>query len=422
MQLGLSRICITPEFPTCLACSQKKDALFERIHDDIFVNCLVLSNNSTGIIIMSYDLLFHSRNLHEFIYSYVKQNYNVPSDNILITFTHNHNSPSTLGYNDFSASMQYEELLKSRSISAIDSAFTKMGPGSVRYGQIPGHWAVNRRKRTDEGIKLAPNTDGPTDDMIYVLGLFGEDEKALGIIVNYACHPVHYPDTLAITGEYPGFLSRYIEEKIPGCIPIFIQGAGADARPASTAEKGVFVHRSFDFIQKMASEMADSIMSLICGNKMTVLTPGLKCTVFSIEVPTDDEGIEYFKNCITNETLSAHLRRNAVELVRDYNSIKTSFELKCGIIQISEDLLILHMGGEPCCDVRFNLSTLFKGKNIIFAGYTDGCAYIVPDYMIDEDGYEVSCFLEYKHKGRILHGIDKLIFNSFKTAMIELGL
>lgn len=420
MKFGLSRFRITPDFPVCLACSQQKDTLSERIHDDIYMGCMILENEGDYVLIISYDLLFHSRDLHEFIYDLSFRLYGVESKNILINFTHNHNSPSTLGYNDFSSSPEYEDLLKVITADAVKKAFTSMENGWLEYGEIPGRWAVNRRRQTKQGIKLAPNPDGNTDDRIYLMRLVSSDGSTKGLLVNYACHPVHYPDTLALTSEYPGFLCRYLENHIEGCIPLFIQGAGADTRPASTAEGDRFVHRSFDYIGRMAFEMGSEIVSFIRNDKFKRIDPCFRGYGFTLEVPFEDEGIEYFKACIENEGLSAHLRRNATEMVYRYDSLGNSFTLECGLIRLGVDLFVVHMGGEPCCEVKFNIMDIFENKSLIFAGYTDASAYIVTDGMLEKGGYEVGCFLEYMHKGRIKPGIDSIIRKGYADAFLQI--
>ncbi|MBN1622892.1 MAG: hypothetical protein JW903_00870 [Clostridia bacterium] len=416
MEFGLSRVCITPGFKTCLACSQQKDTQFEKVHDDIYTACAILSNREEKILILTYDLLFHSRDLHSFVKNHAAKKYGIKSENILINFSHNHNSPSTLGYNDFSASEKYEILLREKTLLAIDLAYDSMEPGNLEYGEIEGHWAINRRRPTPDGIKLVPNPHGPVDDRIYLMKLTSKSGNTKGLVINYACHPVHYPDTLALTSEYPGFLCKYIEEKIPGCTPLFIQGAGADARPAGTVEGDSFVHRSFEYIQEMASDMGDTIISYLAENNLKKATPEFSSVSFDVRIPTDDKGMDYFKNQSTDEALSAHLRRNALAMVSNYEAIDRAFTLTCGIIKLSEKLFIVHMGGEPCCEVKFNLMNIFRDCDVIFAGYTDGCSYIVTDRMISEGGYEVECFLEYLHKGRIKPGIDKLIMDSFESA------
>ena len=74
---------------------------------------------------------------------------------------------------------------------------------------------------------------------------------------------------------------------------------------------------------------------------------------------------------------------------------------------------------QPC--IKFHIEKVLCDYNIIFAGYTDACAYIVTDEMLDESGYEVNCFLEYMHKGPIKKGIDNLILTAFESALSQLS-
>ncbi len=420
LSFGLSKNDITPGFPTCLACSQKKDTLFERVHDNIFVRCAVLNNDGHFMVILSYDLLFHSRDLYGFVYNHVKSFSNVNISDILINYTHNHNAPSVLGYNDFSSLDEYEELLKSKTINVINDAFSNMKSGSLEYGIIPGNWNVNRRLPTSEDIMLAPNPKGPSDKNMYVIKLLSSDHSLKGLIINYACHPVHYPDTLGLTSEYPGFLCRSIEKDIPGCIPMFIQGAGADARPLGTVDGSRFIHRSFEYIESMASSMKEALLKSLNTNTFKPVLVNLNSVSFNVEIPTDNEGREFFYKSSLNKDSSAHLRRNAKFIYNNYDSISNSFTLQCGLIKLSDNLIIAHMGGEPVCEVKFLLEKVLIDFNVIFAGYTDACSYIVIDSMIEEGGYEVNCFLEYMHKGRIKKGIDKILISAFKEASTEL--
>ncbi|MDX1357961.1 MAG: hypothetical protein R3232_03935 [Clostridia bacterium] len=417
LETGFSKIDITPEFPTCLACSQQKDTLFQKIHDHIYARCALLKHGSKNILILSYDLLFHSRDLLAFAYDYASTLMKLGKSDIIINYTHNHNSPSTLGYNDFSASEPYEEFLRDKTVLAIDAALKQLVPCSMEYGIVSGNWNVNRRLHTSAGIMLAPNPGGPRDKDIYVLKFLSGNGEILGLLLNYACHPVHYPDTLALTSEYPGHLCGYLENDIPGCAALFIQGAGADTRPLGTVEGNRFVHRDFSYIENMAKSMEKAVIDSIDSGSFRKVKPDFDSINFKIEIPTEDEGREYFKNNMTNDNISGHLRRNAEYVYNNYDSINNSFSLECGIIKISDELLIAHMGGEPVCEVKFMIEKILAGYDVIFAGYTDACAYIVTDKMIDEDGYEVRCFLEYMHKGRISLGINSLLSKGFQSAI-----
>lgn len=418
---GFSKHNITPDFPTCLACSQQKDTLFERIHDSVYVRCIVLKNNSRFVVILSYDLLFHSRDLHEFIFDYTRTLCDLKKSDILINFTHNHNSPSVLGYNDHSSNQVYENLLQTRTKACLKEAFSDLQPGSMEYGFIPGNWNISRRRKSPYGIKLAPNPEGPADKNIYILKLLSKPGEVKGLLVNYACHPVHYPDTLGLTSEYPGYLCSYLENEIQGCMPVFIQGAGADTRPLGTVEVNRFVHRSYAYIESMSVSMGKAIIENLNSNIFKQIEPDFASVDFSVQVPTENEGIDYFKNCINDNKLSAHLRRNSKYLFDNFSLLKDQFTLECGLIKLGKDLIIAHMGGEPVCEVKFNIENLLCDYKIIFAGYSDACGYIVTDKMLDEGGYEVNCFLEYIHKGPIKKGVDSLILSSFKNALALLS-
>lgn len=418
---GAAKQIITPPFPTCLSCSQQKDTLFKRVHDDIFVRSLVLKTNGAAVLIISYDLLFHSRDLYDFICNYTVK-YGVTDSSLLVSYTHNHNSPSTLGYNDFSSSLEYETFLKESTISCIDAAFSNLEHGSMEYGIIDGEWSVNRRKKTSEGIKLAPNPEGPVDKRIYTLKLKTKDDIIKCLLINYACHPVHYPDTLAVTSEYPGFLCRYIEDEIPGCTPLFLQGAGADTRPLNTAESGVFKKRSYEHIEKMALSMKDAIIAALQTSCFSAVKPSFSSVFFTLNIPTEEFSKQYFKENIYSDKLSNHLKRNAKNIYDAYDSTAPSFLLACGIIKLADNLLLVHMGGEPCCEIKFAIEKSLTGYNIIFAGYTDACSYIITDAMIDEGGYEADCFIEYMHKGPLKLGIDKIIAAGYAKAIYALNL
>lgn len=60
-----------------------------------------------------------------------------------------------------------------------------------------------------------------------------------------------------------------------------------------------------------------------------------------------------------------------------------------------------------------------KGK-LCFIGYTDACAYVVSDGMLDEGGYEPNAFLEYCLIGPFEKGLDEKYRNSFQDSLNRL--
>src|SRR5699024_10821906 len=124
----------------------------------------------------------------------------------------------------------------SRGKICIDRAFTNIFDGSIHYGVVEGNWHISRILNVDGVVEMKPNLDGPRDNDIHFLEIRDKNGKTRSILLNYACHPVHYPAPTMISAEYPGRLCQLLEAKYYGATVMFTQGAGANARPRGTAK------------------------------------------------------------------------------------------------------------------------------------------------------------------------------------------
>src|SRR6202022_1758280 len=95
----------------------------------------------------------------------------------------------------------------------------------------------NRRKVVDGHATMWwRNTEKlpshPLDPTVNVLQVKDSSGKIRAVLVNYACHPsVLGPDNLQYSADYPGAMKHYVEEKIPGALCLFVQGAAGDINP-----------------------------------------------------------------------------------------------------------------------------------------------------------------------------------------------
>ena len=78
-------------------------------------------------------------------------------------------------------------------------------------------------------------------------------------------------------------------------------------------------------------------------------------------------------------------------------------------------------GGEPCYGIKKLAREAFKGHNICFIGYTDACAYLPDDKVLEEGGYEAECHLEYGHKGPFKKSINKLLTDGFLKSLEQIS-
>src|SRR6185503_2550219 len=84
---------------------------------------------------------------------------------------------------------------------------------------------------TDGKASLGLNPDGAVDRRIGLLRIDKEDGSPLALIANYAIHgTVLGPSNLEISGDAPGIVSEYVEQKI-GAPVLFINGAAGNMAP-----------------------------------------------------------------------------------------------------------------------------------------------------------------------------------------------
>ncbi|MFH1968687.1 MAG: hypothetical protein ABIJ53_00035, partial [Verrucomicrobiota bacterium] len=82
-----------------------------------------------------------------------------------------------------------------------------------------------------------------------------EGKKAL--LVNFACHPVIMQVQPMISADYPGALTRMVEESLPpGSLCLFLQGACGDINPLNDDT------RNFDDVEKTGSALAKEVRLL----------------------------------------------------------------------------------------------------------------------------------------------------------------
>ena len=73
---------------------------------------------------------------------------------------------------------------------------------------------------------------GPIDSQIGILRIDREDGRPLAVLYNFACHPIMNPPRTGNSADFPGFVSKVIEDSLGGgAIAFFVQGCAGDVNP-----------------------------------------------------------------------------------------------------------------------------------------------------------------------------------------------
>lgn len=422
MRFGIAKEIITPDYPYyMIGFAEYYKKYFERIHDDVFVRCFIMDDGKTRTIMLAYDLLFHDFEFTEKIRAYIKNEYKIDGANVFCSFTHTHYSVAVQGYASELATPEYEQFLWQQTIRCIHKAFINQYSGSLSYAILRTDDNINRRKLVNGKYEMLPNLEGEKDNELFLLLARDENGMIRALVVNYSCHPNICKAEMEISGEYPGRLCQLLETRYFGAQAIFFQGCGADTRARLTAEYDHFRKGTFDDIDDMAKSLEAKIQRAIeRSDVMKSLDVCLQGCTFAIDCPLDIHDRQYYENDYNTNPYEA-LRARAKYILDHYDELPDSCLLHGGVIKITDDLMVVYMGGEICYSTKKLLMEQFPDKKIFFVGYTDSTAYVPSDKIISEGGYEhEGSIVEYTLKGSFCAGIDALMVNAVKDCLSKI--
>lgn len=424
MKFGAAKMVTTPPFKMKLACSGKMDVDYEDIYDDVYARCLICDDGNSRFVLMTFDLLFHDRSLNDALAAYAYETYGIPAAAVCVCYTHAHTSPASKGYHPNHHDDRYEALLIERGKACIDEAMANMFEGYYEYGSIDIEMNDSRRACIDGHYQNRPDPKKPHDKELFVIAIKDMRGTVRSIFANYACHPVFYPAPLTLCGEFPARLCQALDTHYEGCVSLFSQSAGGDVRPRPVAvplEDGTWKWRAgtFEEMEKFGDDLALLVQSVLESGNMKRGTPAFSAHSFEIPLEMNGRSLEDFKKLWErweNDRYGPN-RTNAYLISHGgYEALSDVLMLHCQLIRVDDALIIATMGGEPCYNVKQIVREVLADKTLCFVGYTDACAYIVDDVMIDEGGYEPTSSLEYGLKGNFKRGISQSIRNGFADA------
>lgn len=161
--------------------------------------------------------------------------------------THSHSTPEVgppgmydillKGRSDHPWDRDYHAFVKAALVQGVREAQSKLAPARIAIGTGMARANINRRARDADGkISLGLNPDGPTDRQIGLIRLERPDGTPMGFITNYAMHgTVLAGSMLQVSGDGPGVVSSYVEEKL-GAPALYVNGAAGNLAPIYTTQ------------------------------------------------------------------------------------------------------------------------------------------------------------------------------------------
>lgn len=222
--------------------------VYEDKYDDCNVRAIAIDNGEKHILFTAFDLS-DIPEVPEFEKK-IADAIGYDPDDIIITVTHNHTSPSDRGSRmgppdkkpteeQISAwremYMQYE---LDAVIKAAKDAIASMRPAKYGYGQINSHIASNEITRNPQiGYLCDDNGNGYIDPTLAIVKFVDENDKLICVLMNHPCHATcaMVPDAdgrRVSSGNFPGIASRFVEDYYAdGVVAAWTSGAAGNLHP-----------------------------------------------------------------------------------------------------------------------------------------------------------------------------------------------
>ncbi len=222
LRAGAAKVDITPR-------ADQLQIATDSIRDHLYVRAIVVDDGRTCAALVNIDGGARDAVVNPAIEK-SSASTQCPPENYIISGTHSH-SANTGGLGG--AGSPDAPTITAAIVSAVDSAKSKLAPARVGYGRTTLDLNVNRDLfNSKQEWRQGPNPEGTSDKTLAVVEFVGTDDVPIGVYMNYAMHPINFYLSGAISADFPGEASKYIEELFDGkTVAVFSQGASGDQNP-----------------------------------------------------------------------------------------------------------------------------------------------------------------------------------------------
>lgn len=217
LQAGFGRADITPKLGCKLVGYGGREQGATAIHDPLLARALVIEQEGSCWALISADLCYTGSETVQEVRNAIHHRTGITPAHVLLATTHTHAGP-----HDRHA-QNWDRPLADLITDAVEMAYNARQPARIGSGAgVLYGYSINRRW-----------LDRPIDPGVVVLRVDDLAGNPLGLWTNFACHSVVLgADNLQISGDWPGYAMRKLEETLgSGTTCLFTQGGAGNINP-----------------------------------------------------------------------------------------------------------------------------------------------------------------------------------------------
>lgn len=380
------KIDITPQEPKMLLGYNARQST--GILDRIYHRIVVLDDGFTQFIMVSSDICVISPSEYDHVASLLLHRFGIAPENFWWTLTHTHSAPEVgvpglpevfMGERyKHPVDSAYTAFVEQQLIQGVELARKNLVKAKLGAGWGHSNANMNRRAIDVNGkASLGMNPDGPVDRRIGLIRIDKESGEPLVLISNYAIHGTALGSpNLKISGDVPGVVSAYVEEKT-GVPMLFINGAAGNIAPIYSTYPN-------------ASSAHLSQFRVLLGDKILEANQQISTTQSNIQLFAGKTIIETPRK--DNMGWPTDLER----YTRKTGDGKNNILLPARFLKINKDIALWSLPVELFCEISNDIRDQSPYPYTFYYGYTNGwLGYLPAADDFKYGGYEVETVCPY---------------------------
>ena len=369
------KVDITPQQPMWLSGYGPRQST--GVLDKIYHRVVALDAGDAQFYLISSDLCLFSPRLYDEVMLDLQKQTGVDPKHVLWSVTHTHAAPeigppdmykTLLGRSDHDWDREYTDQTTTALIDAVRQARQQLEPARLVVATGVAMANINRRAMDVDGrVSIGLNPDGPVDRQIGLIRITRPDGSPVALVVNYAMHgTVMSGQNVSISGDGPGVVTAYLEEKLGGTV-LFVNSAAGNIAPIYS----VYANERSGHLSQFRVLLGDRVISAV-----TSLGPGTAAvTIRHVETVVETARKE---GLVWPEELSAY----------SGTQVRPTVRLPIRFVRIN-DAVIWSAPVELFCEIAMDVRQRSPFAHTLYFGYTNGWfGYLPTARGFAEGGYE----------------------------------
>jgi neutral ceramidase len=374
------KVDITPSDPQMLAgyAARKSTGVMHKIYHRI----VALDDGTTQFFLVSTEIGKMAPSEYDKVAARLKKEHGIDPVNLWWGVTHTHSAPEVgpPGLSGIFLPKRYEHpvandytaFAEQKLVDGIIEARRNLAPARLGVGYGFSQANINRRAIDENGkASLGLNPDGATDRKIGLLRIEKADGSLMALVANYAMHgTVMGPQNLDISGDAPGVVMDYLEEKT-GAPSLLLNGAAGNLAPIYS----VYPSARQGHLGEFRVLLGDKILEANRSIASTTDKVDLETRTLIVETPRKEMG---WPDDMANYSRTTSSGKNIVRLPVRF-------------LKINKDIAIWSAPLELFCEISNQVRDNSPFPYTFYFGYTNGnLGYMPTKKGWEEGGYEPS--------------------------------